>query len=155
MCGVKMKQLNRIILFFLIIMTIGFVMTAVTLAYSDTDGDGLNDEEEMYYGTDPFSDDSDGDGLNDYEEVNDYDTDPNDADTDGDGLNDGQEVDSRTDPTTFDKDRKGGWEYSEEDRYRRDCYKDYYERRMYKHTMFKSLFILGFVIWLFWVLLKE
>ncbi|MHC1604037.1 MAG: hypothetical protein ACXQTK_05015, partial [Candidatus Syntropharchaeales archaeon] len=144
----------------------------------DTDGDGLNDEEEMYYGTDPFSDDSDGDGLNDYEEVysystdpndsdtdsdglndyeevNDYDTDPNDADTDGDGLNDGQEVDSRTDPTTFDKDRKGGWEYSEEDRYRRDCYKDYYERRMYKHTMFKSLFILGFVIWLFWVLLKE
>ncbi|MCW7077072.1 MAG: thrombospondin type 3 repeat-containing protein [Candidatus Syntrophoarchaeum sp.] len=105
-----MKELNRIIPFFLIIITIGFVMTIVALAYSDTDGDGLND---------------------------------------------GQEVDSRTDPTTFDKDRKGGWEYSEEDRYRRDCYKDYYERRMYKHTMFKSLFILGFVIWLFWVLLKE
>ena len=36
--------------------------------------------------------DSDGDGLNDYEEVNDYHTDPDNNDTDSDGLSDGDEI---------------------------------------------------------------
>ncbi len=36
--------------------------------------------------------DSDGDGLNDYEEVNDYHTDPDNNDTDSDGVSDGDEI---------------------------------------------------------------
>lgn len=35
----------------------------------DTDGDGLTDEEEKIYGTDPKKIDSDGDGYNDWEEI--------------------------------------------------------------------------------------
>ena len=138
------------------------LMSAMASAYSDTDGDGLSDDEEMYFGTDPFSDDTDGDELTDYEEVFNHDTNPNDSDTDGDGKDDGVEVDIGTDPTTFDKDRRysGGWEYEEEDRYQQDYYEDYYERMMYRHMMYRhmfisSLFIFGFIILLFWALLKE
>ena len=36
----------------------------------DSDGDGLNDEDELRYGTDPHKADTDGDGLNDWEEIN-------------------------------------------------------------------------------------
>jgi len=58
----------------------------------DTDGDGLTDDEEMKYGTDPLSHDSDNDGLGDREEVQMYGTDPLDPDTDKDTYLDGQEV---------------------------------------------------------------
>lgn len=57
----------------------------------DSDEDGLTDEDEMMYGTDPGSDDTDGDGLMDGEELS-MGADPLIADTDGDGLNDGDEV---------------------------------------------------------------
>jgi hypothetical protein len=57
----------------------------------DTDGDGLDDAQEIALGTDPNDPDTDGDGLTDGEEVN-LGTDPTDPDTDGDGLTDGQEV---------------------------------------------------------------
>ncbi len=66
---------------------------------TDTDGDGLTDDEEIDLGTDPDDPDTDGDGLTDGEEVGDnhtYDegeeTDPLDPDTDGDGLSDGEET---------------------------------------------------------------
>lgn len=79
----------------------------------DSDGDGMNDEWELFYGLDPFDPagdegrfgDPDGDGLNNYEEyvgadgeepegvgLNGDSTDPLDEDTDGDGMNDGYEV---------------------------------------------------------------
>ncbi|MCP5144393.1 MAG: VCBS repeat-containing protein [Gammaproteobacteria bacterium] len=59
----------------------------------DTDGDGLNDDDETnVYGTLPDDADTDDDGLSDGDEVLTHGTDPNAADTDGDGLNDGEEV---------------------------------------------------------------
>ncbi|NLE72611.1 MAG: hypothetical protein GX609_11075, partial [Actinomycetales bacterium] len=56
----------------------------------DTDGDRLDDSEELALGTDPFDDDTDGDDLADGDEA-DAGTDPLDPDTDGDGLGDGWE----------------------------------------------------------------
>ncbi len=65
----------------------------------DTDDDGLNDGEEVFvYLTDPLDDDTDGDLLLDGEEVITYLTDPNLADTDGGGVDDGEEVDRGSDP---------------------------------------------------------
>lgn len=58
----------------------------------DTDGDGLTDEEERGYGTDPSVVDTDNDGLSDREEVEVYKTSPLNSDTDGDGFSDGTEV---------------------------------------------------------------
>jgi hypothetical protein len=65
----------------------------------DTDGDGLNDAEEFFGGTDLNSPgitasslDGDADGLTDDAEINLYGTDPEKADTDGDGISDGDEV---------------------------------------------------------------
>ena len=75
----------------------------------DTDGDGLNDDEETdTYGTDPNNADSDGDGLNDGDEVNTWSTDPNDSDSDDDGLDDYEEVITHgTDPNDEDTDGDG------------------------------------------------
>ena len=69
----------------------------------DSDGDGINNSDEVAAGTDPFSSDSDGDGLLDGMEnggglagynpaLQKYGTDPLDPDTDDDGLSDGAEV---------------------------------------------------------------
>lgn len=82
----------------------------------DSDGDGLVDDRELWFNTDPFnkdskigegfggatgnkfmgggsgSYDSDSDGLIDREETEKYFTDPQLADTDGDGYKDGDEV---------------------------------------------------------------
>jgi hypothetical protein len=79
---------------------------------ADTDGDGVDDGQEIYDGTDPLDpnsvagdtepEDTDGDGLYDQDEVNVYGTDPNEPDTDGDGVDDGQEVFDGTDPTVAD-----------------------------------------------------
>jgi len=81
----------------------------------DTDGDGLNDQEEVLLGTDPTDPDTDGDGLLDGEEVNGPDgdpatpdgTDPLDTDSDDDGLSDGGELGLGTDPNLFDTDGDG------------------------------------------------
>ncbi len=69
----------------------------------DKDLDGLSDEDEKKYGTNPVSIDSDGDGLLDAEEVTVYHTDPLSLDTDGDGKKDGYEVDIGTNPLKKDK----------------------------------------------------
>jgi outer membrane protein OmpA-like peptidoglycan-associated protein len=81
----------------------------------DSDDDGLNDYDEvMTHGTDPLSADSDDDGLSDGDEVNVYNTDPLDADTDGDGLNDYDEVmQYDTDPLDADSDGDGLSDYEE------------------------------------------
>jgi len=43
----------------------------------DADGDGLNHDEELSYGTSPINSDTDGDGVSDYDEVKVYQTNPN------------------------------------------------------------------------------
>lgn len=75
----------------------------------DTDDDGLSDGQEVNNtGTDPLNADTDGDGLSDGDEVNTYETDPLNADTDGDGLSDGDEVNTYgTDPLNTDTDGDG------------------------------------------------
>lgn len=58
----------------------------------DSDDDGLCDDEEAAYGTDPANPDTDGDGLSDGQEVKVYGTDPRNPDSDGDAIVDGDEV---------------------------------------------------------------
>ncbi|MEM8856826.1 MAG: LamG-like jellyroll fold domain-containing protein [Chloroflexota bacterium] len=63
-----------------------------TASGTDTDGDGLLDEDETAWGTDINDSDSDDDTLSDGEEVNVLGTSPTQADTDGDGISDQLEV---------------------------------------------------------------
>jgi hypothetical protein len=80
----------------------------------DEDGDGLNNDKEIWVGTDPFNPDSDGDGLNDFEEVMKYRTNPLVRDTDGDGLSDFDEVMKyHTDPNRPDTDGDGFGDWDE------------------------------------------
>ena len=65
---------------------------------SDSDGDGLTDDQEAELGTDPLDEDTDGDGLTDADEVE-RGTDPLDEDTDGDGYSDFDEVADGSSPT--------------------------------------------------------
>ena len=58
--------------------------------YGDIDGDGLTNQQEYEYGTDPFEPDTDGDGINDKDEI-DNGTQPDNPDSDGDGINDTQD----------------------------------------------------------------
>lgn len=74
--------------------------TATKGLATDSDGDGLNDAEELGLGTDPHNPDTDGDGLLDGQEVNEFGTDPLNPDTDGDGLWDGEEVETGVPPVT-------------------------------------------------------
>ncbi len=67
-------------------------------ASGDPDSDGLTNLGEFQADTDPSDPDSDGDGLNDGDEVHDYGTDPTDPDSDDDDLDDGWEVEHGTDP---------------------------------------------------------
>lgn len=72
---------------------------------SDTDGDGLTDREEILdLHINPTVKDTDSDGLSDGDEVKKYKTHPNKPDTDGDGVKDGNEVSNGTDPNTGDAD---------------------------------------------------
>jgi hypothetical protein len=77
---------------------------------TDTDLDGIPDDEEIANGTDHENADTDGDGLNDnvetgtgiFIDADDTGTDPSNPDTDGDGLFDGAEVGAGMDPHTPD-----------------------------------------------------
>ncbi|MBN1391080.1 MAG: transglutaminase domain-containing protein, partial [Candidatus Thermoplasmatota archaeon] len=60
--------------------------------YSDIDDDGLLNDQENAFGTNPLDPDTDRDLLSDGSEVQSYRTDPLDPDTDGDGLDDPMEV---------------------------------------------------------------
>jgi len=72
---------------------------------ADDDNDTLSDTTELMLGSDPFNADTDGDGLNDGQEVNLYGTSPINPDSDGDGLQDGEEISYGFDPTQSDKGR--------------------------------------------------
>ncbi len=79
-----------------------FLVAFSTAAWAtDSDSDGLSDDLETAYGTDPNDSDSDDDSLSDGVEVTDTGTDPNMADTDGDSEDD-DEDDDPLDPGTFD-----------------------------------------------------
>jgi hypothetical protein len=75
-----------------------FVVHFSNPTLADTDGDGVNDGEEVMAGINPIDADSDSDGLNDGEERN-RGTNPLLADTDGDTYSDGYEVLNSSDPT--------------------------------------------------------
>jgi hypothetical protein len=81
------------------------------LPFSDTDGDGMFDGFEAFYGFAPFdaadgAADADGDGLDNRGEQWAL-TDPHTSDTDRDGLPDGEEVQVGTDPLVHDTDDDG------------------------------------------------
>ena len=59
---------------------------------TDTDHDGLTDEEEKKYGTDLTKTDTDNDGLSDFDEIKVWSTNPTNPDTDGDSYKDSDEV---------------------------------------------------------------
>ncbi len=81
-------------------------------ASKDTDGDGLTDQQEATFGTDPTLPDTDGDGLTDKQEY-DLGTDGTLTDTDGDGYTDGDEVTAGSDPTDpSSMIYMGGWPYN-------------------------------------------
>ncbi|MCR5105749.1 MAG: hypothetical protein K6B68_15045 [Eubacterium sp.] len=67
----------------------------------DTDGDGLDDEEETYYNTKQLCADTDGDNLSDGEEIDLW-FDPTDPNPDGDSYDDEEEKDNNTNPFVYD-----------------------------------------------------
>lgn len=91
----------------------------------DSDKDGIPDELESYFGSDPTKLDTDGDGLTDYEESvilgtnpAKQDSDDNgisdfDEDTDGDGLSNGDEIEIESNPIAIDSDLDGLTDYEE------------------------------------------
>uniref|UniRef100_UPI000255AF97 gliding motility-associated C-terminal domain-containing protein n=1 Tax=Croceivirga radicis TaxID=1929488 RepID=UPI000255AF97 len=92
--------------------------TGIVTISVDTDGDGLNNNEEITLGTDLNNPDSDGDGINDGQEVLDG-TNPLDdcdsvsgtplesSDCDADGLTNAEEANLGTDPFNADTDNDG------------------------------------------------
>lgn len=65
---------------------------------SDSDLDGLSNDEEKKAGTKSTEADTDADGLTDLDEVKTHKTDPLKEDTDGDGKLDGNEIRRGTNP---------------------------------------------------------
>jgi len=72
--------------------------TPQTVGFADLDGDGISNEEERAFGSDPQRVDSDFDGLSDFQEIRQYLTSPILVDSDGDNAWDGEEVAAGTDP---------------------------------------------------------
>lgn len=90
---------------------------ALSIDRGDSDGDGLINYLETYYGTDPMKADTDGDGLGDCLEVAGLGYDPlradsggmgdGDKDHDGDGVGNAREVELGLDPASSDSDLDG------------------------------------------------
>jgi hypothetical protein len=75
---------------------------------NDIDGDGLSNDEEEQYGTNPYDPDTDGDLLTDWHEVRNLGADPRVMDSDGDGLTDFEEsIKYHTRADTLDTDGDG------------------------------------------------
>ena len=105
---------------------------AVWIGLTDTDGDGLTDEQEEKIGTNKNNVDTDGDGLSDFLEVTSLETDPlmkdtdrngtddGDEDTDSDGLTNLEEIAIGTDPALTDTDGDGLRDGEEKNAYHTD-----------------------------------
>ncbi|GAA4474206.1 VWA domain-containing protein [Phytohabitans houttuyneae] len=127
--GGRLKGLVTIVAVGALLLSLGGIASADVVAkpkgcvqaagiQSDLDGDGLPDENEKRFGSDPQKADTDGDGLSDTEEVRTV-TLPTKADSDGDGLGDAQddtdqdslsnlaEVRGATNPSDRDTDEDG------------------------------------------------
>lgn len=78
----------------------------ITDNLEDADNDGLNNYEEILFGSDPTNEDSDFDELSDKKEKE-LGTDANNLDTDNDGLLDGKEIELGTDPLNPDSNGNG------------------------------------------------
>ena len=78
--------------------------SVVSTLVPDSDGDGLNDRDEILWGTSPNNPDSDNDGIKDGDEIAFFGTSPTKWDTDGDGLNDYFEINMSLSPTDTDTD---------------------------------------------------
>ena len=103
---------------------------------TDTDGEGLIDSFEKYFGTDINAQDTDGDGLNDLFELEILKTDPlkkdtddngvtdNLEDADGDGLNNEDEFKLKTNAVYYDTDHDLLSDYDEVKKYNTDPLKD-------------------------------
>lgn len=92
----------------------------------DIDEDGLDNQTELIYGTDPLKQDTDEDGLSDWEEIMEYHTNPLAVDTDNDNLQDRSEITLGTDPCNEDSNSDGvldGDEIYEQD-IKRENYQD-------------------------------
>lgn len=81
----------------------------------DNDLDGLVNEKERDWNTNPIDPDTDNDNLSDYQEVTWEASDPDNADTDNDGLNDFNEVLQGTNPRIPDSDGDGWLDKAEID----------------------------------------
>jgi len=97
--------------------TVNNIICGVTSSFSaftifqvnpDSDNDGLTDEDEIVWGTDPNNPDTDQDGLLDGTEVDIVQgtgcPNPLTVDSDGDGISDGEEVGAGTNPCNVDTD---------------------------------------------------
>jgi len=90
------------------------IVQAIPKTVVDSDGDGLQDHDEIRYGTDPFNKDTDGDGFSDWvEALNGFSPlmpSPQKlavADSDGDGFSDAYEISIGTNPGRKDTEGDG------------------------------------------------
>jgi transglutaminase-like putative cysteine protease len=91
-----------------------FVVINSSAPANDSDGDGLNNTDEMAAGTNPYSADTDGDGIDDARERQNH-WNPRSDDADGDGLTDAQELAFGSDPNKRDTDGGGACDHQEYD----------------------------------------
>lgn len=89
------------------------IITGVSDADADIDGDKLTNIEEINLGTKPDNEDTDYDGLADGQEVNEFLTNPLNTDTDEDALTDFDDVKLGFSPLLKDTDEDGVWDCDE------------------------------------------